>query len=141
MVRHGSDGRTRNSPINIEKGPIFIVVVSWTCNRGRKKSVHVTVVKCRDEMNSTDDLLWIQETEGSRVINWNETYPLEPLHLPTHSVGVLFCSRILLRLCSTGGPEGLGFSSCAAPFTRVRAPNLQRADNVGRRYRSRPDER
>ncbi|KAG2741254.1 hypothetical protein P692DRAFT_20751613, partial [Suillus brevipes Sb2] len=47
----------------------------------------------------------------------------------------------LLRLCSTGGPEGLGFSSCAAPFTRVRAPNLQRADNVGRRCKSRPDEK
>jgi hypothetical protein len=39
-------------------------------------------------------------------------------------------SEVMLRLCSTGGLEGLGFSSCAAPFTRVHAPNLQRADNI-----------
>lgn len=94
MVRHGGDGQTRNLPINVEKGPIFVVVVSWMCNRGWKKSARVTVVKCGDEMNSTDDLLWIQETEGSRVITWNETYLFEPLHLPTHSVGVPLCSRI-----------------------------------------------
>jgi hypothetical protein len=48
---------------------------------------------------------------------------------------------ILLRLCSTDGPEGLGVSSCAAPFTRVCAPNLRRADIDGRRCTSRPDER
>jgi hypothetical protein len=41
------------------------------------------------------------------------------------------CSSSLLRLCSTDGPEGLGFSSCAAPFTRVHAPNLRRADIDG----------
>jgi hypothetical protein len=47
----------------------------------------------------------------------------------------------LLRLCSTDGLEGLGFSSCAAPLTRVCAPNLRRADIDGRRCMSRPDER
>jgi hypothetical protein len=70
----------------------------------------VTVVKCGDEMNSADDLLWVQETEGSRVITWNKTYPFEPLCLPTSSVGVPFCSRISAEPSDSKEVHLLGFT-------------------------------